>query len=59
MGVEKLQRDVQSWHSPPDPWKYHNLGFRHEGVVPSQDLSRWKDRFTLGLALGLGFQRNP
>ena len=33
--VDKLQGDTQSWLSPPDPWKNHNIacGSRHTGTA--------------------------
>jgi hypothetical protein len=32
---DKLQGDVQSWLSPPDPWKNHNIAcdLRHTGTA--------------------------
>jgi len=46
--VDKLQGDIQSWLSPPDPWKNHNIacGSRHTGTarwfLESDSFSKWK-----------------
>ena len=45
---DKLQRDIRSWLSPPDPWKNHNVarGSRHSETgawfVHGGTLSEWK-----------------
>jgi hypothetical protein len=45
---DKLQQDVQSWLSAPDPWKKHNLicSLRHAGTatwfVQGDSFSEWK-----------------
>ena len=48
MAGEKLQRDIQSWLSPPDPWKNHNIAheLRHDVTgawfVRGDTLSEWR-----------------
>jgi len=45
---DELQRDIQSWLSPPDPWKNYNIahGLRHSGTgewfIQGDSLSEWK-----------------
>jgi len=45
---DKLQGDIQSWLSPPDPWKNHNIACdsRHTGTarwfIGGDDFSKWK-----------------
>jgi hypothetical protein len=45
---DKLQQDIRSWLSPPDPWKNYNIarGSRHSGtgrwIVQGNMLSEWK-----------------
>src|SRR6266851_8301597 len=44
----KLQQDIRTWLSPPDPWKNHNIacGSRHPGTgmwfVQGDAFSEWK-----------------
>ena len=35
MAGDKLQRDIETWLSPPDPWKNHHLAceLRHAGTA--------------------------
>jgi hypothetical protein len=46
--VDKLQGDIQSWLSPPDPWRNYNIacGSRHIGTarwfLESDSFSEWK-----------------
>jgi len=48
VAVDKLQQDVQSWLSPADPSKNHNIArkSRHKGTaawfVGGSTLSEWK-----------------
>ena len=45
---DRLEKNIRSWLSPPDPWKNHNLarGSRHTGTtawfVGGSTLSEWK-----------------
>ena len=48
MAGDKLQRDIQNWLSPPDPWKNHHIAceLRHEGTaawfLEGETFSEWK-----------------
>ena len=48
MAGDKLQDDIRSWFSPPDPWKNHNIArrTRHSGTadwfIQGETLSEWK-----------------
>jgi len=45
---DKLQQDIRSWLSPPDPWKNHNVarGLHHKGTAAwftqGNAFSEWK-----------------
>ena len=47
MTGERLQRDIRSWLSPPDPWKNHNIahesrhGVSGAWLVQGDALSEW------------------
>ena len=53
----KLQQDTQTWLSPPDPWKNHNIacGSRHPGTaawfVQGDMFSEWKSSVLNSLLL--------
>jgi len=46
---DKLQKDIQSWLSPPDPWKKYSIAreLRHEGTatwfVQGDSFKEWKE----------------
>jgi len=53
----KLQQDIRTWLSPPDPWKNHNIacGSRHPGTaawfVQGDTFSEWKSSVPNSLLL--------